>query len=65
MAYGYYNMASYISQASGNLFAGVYIANVKNIFGGISSDYYVHIIYMYAIFGFLKLVCYLAMSSKV
>lgn len=65
MAYGYYNMASYISQATGNLFAGVYITNAKNFFGGSSDDYYIHIIYMYAMFGFLMLVCYVAMSSKI
>jgi hypothetical protein len=65
MTYGYYNMASYISQATGNLLTGVFINNAKKLFGGKDEDYYIFIVYLYAIFGFLKLVCYLAMSSKI
>jgi hypothetical protein len=34
MAYGYYNMASYLSQAAGTFFAGLYIAIVHQKYGG-------------------------------
>lgn len=34
MAYGYYNMASYLSQAAGNLFTGVYLELMVKYFGG-------------------------------
>lgn len=65
MIYGYYNMGSYISQAAGNLFAGVYLKFMPKLYGGDSSDYYNDIIYMYALFGFFKLICYLLMSDKI
>lgn len=65
MIYGYYNMASYISQATGNVFAGVYLKQMPKYYGGESEDYYNHIIYMYAFFGFLKLICYLLMSNQI
>lgn len=65
MMYGYYNMASYISQAAGNLFAGLYLKYLPEMHGGTSEDYYVHIIFMYAVFGFLKVVCYMAMSPRI
>jgi MFS family permease len=65
MAYGYYNMASYLSQAAGNLFTGVYISGMRQKFGGEINEYYVHIIYMYAVFGLLMLLCYLTMSKKI
>lgn len=58
-------MASYISQAAGNLFAGVYIKYMPKLYGGVDSDYYNHIIYMYALFGFLKFMCYLLMSERI
>lgn len=32
--YGYYNMASYISQAAGNVFAGVYLKYMPKYYGG-------------------------------
>lgn len=65
MAYGYYNMASYLSQAAGNLFTGIYLAYAQKLFGGVTSDYYIHIIYTYAIFGLLKLLFYTCMSNKI
>jgi hypothetical protein len=65
MIYGYYNMASYISQAAGNLFTGIYLKFIPTVFGRESSDYYHHIIYMYALFGFLKVICYYVMSDKI
>jgi hypothetical protein len=34
MAYGYYNMASYLSQAAGNLFTGVYLGYAASALGG-------------------------------
>lgn len=34
MMYGYYNMGSYISQAAGNLFAGVFLKYMPKIYGG-------------------------------
>jgi hypothetical protein len=36
MIYGYYNMASYMSQAAGNLFTGIYIKYLPKIYGGYS-----------------------------
>ena len=33
-AFGYYNMASYLSQAAGNLFCGAYITWSVDWFGG-------------------------------
>lgn len=65
MMYGYYNMASYISQAAGNLFTGLFLKYMPEQLGGSSSDYYVYIIYMYAVFGFLKVICYMAMSPYI
>lgn len=58
-------MASYISQAAGNLFTGIYLNFMPEYNGGSSEDYYVHIIFMYAVFGFLKVICYIFMSSKI
>lgn len=34
MAYGYYNMASYLAQAVGASFAGLYISYAYENFGG-------------------------------
>jgi MFS family permease len=63
MAYGYYNMASYLSQAAGTLFAGLYINYLHEHFGGRVESYYVHILYLYAFLGLLKLICYVNMTN--
>ena len=47
------------------MFAGVYLKFMPKLYGGNSSDYYNDIIYMYALFGFFKLICYLLMSDKI
>ena len=64
-AYGYYNMASYISQAVGNLACGAYISWAVSSFGGKRQDYFIQIIYLYAIVGALKGVAYCFLSSEV
>ena len=40
-AYGYYNMASYLAQAAGNLFCGAFISLQVDWFGGDRESYFV------------------------
>lgn len=64
-AYGYYNMASYLSQAAGNLFCGAYISWAVQNFQGRREDYYTHIVYLYALLGFLKAIAYTFLSKSI
>ena len=64
-AYGYYNMASYLSQASGNVACGVYISWAVDHFGGQREDYFIQIVYMYAAFGLLKGFAYCLLSNHI
>lgn len=65
MVYGYYNMASYISQAAGNLSAGLYLSFLSHNYGGSVEQYKIHIFYLYAIFGIFKAVLYSSLSNKI
>lgn len=65
MMYGYYNMASYLSQAAGNLFTGFYLSIMQQMNGGAIEQYYIHIVYLYAVFGLLKVICYACLSDRI
>lgn len=65
LVYGYYNMASYISQAAGNLCAGLYLSSLLKNYGGNVEQYKIHIFYLYALFGIFKALLYLSLSNKI
>lgn len=62
LVFGYYNMAGYISQAVGAIFAGLFIDVSVNSYYFRKEDAITNVVRIYALFGALKYIGYVMMN---
>ena len=65
LIFGYYNVAGYLAQACGAVTSGYVIYTLLHSYGYSDQDAYRSTLVAYAIFGFIKLVFYLFLSSAI